>query len=173
MNDEKLIENEEKEISTVDLNKSLAESTIKIVEQIVGETDTENIKDLTNIFNLNQQKKNIIRLTQLNDLMDKVNEEALNRFESDRSEITNKELLDFMKVVQNNIDVSQRNITEASTRPMIQINQQNNFDMNISDESKTKILDTVNAILQMSSVNTAESNIIDADIIEEETEEEN
>lgn len=171
MNDEKLIENEEKEISTVDLNKSLTESTIKIVEQIVEETNTENIKDLTNIFNLNQQKKNIVRLTQLNDLMDKVNEEALNRFESDRSEITNKELLDFMKIVQNNIDVSQRNITEASARPMIQINQQNNFDMNISDESKTKILDTVNAILQMSSVNTSESNIIDADIIEEDDEE--
>ena len=119
--------------TSLELHKELDKSTLDIVEQIVNEQDVNQIKDLTALFNLNQQKKNIIRLVQLNNLMDKVNEEALDRIENSRYDISTKELLDFMKIVQNNIDVSQKNVTEATNQPMIQINQQNNFGLDISE----------------------------------------
>lgn len=168
MVDEDFVENENIKLVTSDnLHKTLDKSTLEIVEQIVNEQDVNQIKDLTNLFNLNQQKKNIVRLVQLNDLMDKVNEEALDRIENSKYDISTKELLDFMKIVQNNIEVSQKNVTEATNQPMIQINQQNNFDLGLSEESKNKILNTVNAILNLST----DDNVIEADI--EEIDEEN
>lgn len=155
---------EEKEKNeVVELNKEqspmelhtlpLDESTKDIMERIIEEQDVEQIKDLSKMFNLNQVKKNMVRVVKLNDLLDKVQDQAIIRFEQRPDEISNKELLDYMQVVQNSIEKSQKTIETIDTNPLVQVTNQE-INVNVGDggldrESKEKVLDVVQQLLKM------------------------
>ena len=59
----------------------LDESISKIAQEIINENDVDSIKDLTHLFNLNQAKKNVIRVIKLNGLLDTVSDKIIERFE--------------------------------------------------------------------------------------------
>lgn len=140
----------------------------EIVEQVVNETDPDKLKDLTKLFELNQQKKNIARVNKLNGLLDIVDNEVLTRLEADPASIKDGDLAKYMDTAQKAIN----NIkSELDQKPLIQINQQNN-EINVNSnssglnaESRKKILDVVKSILE--GVDNGE--VIDVDF-EEETE---
>ena len=63
-----------------------------IIEKIKQEEDIEQVKKLINLFNLNQCKKNAIRVSAYNQLLDKVSEQMLKRFSDRPDEFTNNDL---------------------------------------------------------------------------------
>lgn len=155
------MENDKNLLPTNKINNSLTKNTEDLLKKIVDENNIDTLKDLTNLFNLNQNKKNILRIAEMNGLMDKVNEQAIKRFSERPDEISNKELLDYMNSVFNIIDKSQKNLKDVDIVPMIQINNQST-DVNISlddKDSKDRVLDVVKQLLELSKNKDNDSDI--------------
>jgi len=163
------------------LNKTeLNTQALEIINQVIAETDQQKVKDLTSLFNMNQNKKTMIRVNKLNDLLDTITDRAIARFEQRPDEISNQELLQGIKVVQDALDKSNKQINGMTETPLIQINQQNN-ELNLGDtpgsltkESRDKVRNAVASILSgltQNSRNVGQDTIIETttpeDIIEE------
>lgn len=142
----------------------LDDSTADIARQIIEEQDLDTIKDLTKLFNLNQSKKNVLRIMKLNGLLDKVSDQMIDRFSKRPGEFSNADLLNYMQVVQASIDRANKGLSLVEETVSININQ-NNLNVNVIDrfdrDSKSKIRDAIQAIL--SQVNNQEE---EPDIIE-------
>ena len=113
---------------------SLNEESKALIEQIITETDEQKAKDLTYLFNANQNKKTMVRVNKLSDLLDTITDQALTRFTTRPDEISNKELFDGLKIVQDLIERGQKQVSGISEIPLIQVNQQNN-EVNIGGSS--------------------------------------
>lgn len=114
--------------------QSLNEESKLLLNQIIAETDEQKVRDLTHLFNANQNKKTMARVNKLSDLLDTITDQALERFTARPDEISNKELFDGLKVVQDLIERGQKQVTGAGEIPLIQINQQNN-EVNVGNAS--------------------------------------
>ncbi len=97
-----------------------------LIEKIIAETDDQKAKELTQLFNANQNKKTMVRVNKLSDLLDTITDQALTRFTQRPDEISNKELFDGLKIVQDLIERGQKQVSNAGEAPLIQFNQQNN-----------------------------------------------
>ena len=163
------------EIMPESLDEILEKNTLDVVNQIVNEDDVDKIKDLTHLFNVQNAKKNALRIVKLNGLLDKVSDQAIERFEKRPGEFSNKDLLDYMTVVQNSIDRSTKALN-MEEQPLIQINQQtsevnvNLGENNMNRESREKVLNAVNMLLKISQSNNINNDVIDAEINEKEGE---
>lgn len=137
---------------------SLENSTKDIINQIIESKDVEEIKDLTKLFNLNQVKKDVIRVTKLSDLLDKVSDQAIERFEKHPEEFSNKDVLDYMQVITKSIETAQKAVSSIdNTAPIVLNNININTNEDKLDEvSRLKILEAVNALLNYT--NTDEDN---------------
>ncbi len=113
---------------------SLSEESLTLIQQIISETDEQKSKDLTQLFNNNQNKKTLVRVNKLNDLLDTITDQALARFTARPDEISNKELFDGLKIVQDLIERGQKQVSGAGEVPLIQVNQQTN-EVNIGNNS--------------------------------------
>lgn len=143
----------------------------EIANKIMQETDDSNIKNLTHLFNLNQAKKNALRILKLNSLLDKVSDQMIERFEQRPGEFSNNDLLNYMTVVQSSIDRANKQLNLIDEMPAITLNQVNVSMENMLDrESRSKITEAVNKILQMAS--TEEKRIVEDIIVEPEIVEE-
>jgi hypothetical protein len=151
---------------------SLNEESKELIERIISETDEQKSRDLTHLFNANQNKKTMVRVNKLSDLLDTITDQALQRFSARPDEISNKELFDGLKVVQDLIERGQKQVAGAGEVPLIQVNQQTN-EVNIGGTSstlsrdsrervKTAVLDFLNSIsTQSATLDTADaSNIV-------------
>lgn len=105
---------------------NLNEESQALIAQIIAETDEQKARDLTQLFNANQNKKTMVRVNKLSDLLDTITDQALTRFTTRPDEISNKELFDGLKIVQDLIERGQKQVSGAGETPLIQINQQNN-----------------------------------------------
>lgn len=104
----------------------LNEESRAIIEQIIAEKDEQKAKSLTQLFNINQNKKTMVRVNKLSDLLDTITDQALTRFTNRPDEISNKELFDGLKVVQDLIERGQKQVSGVNETPLIQVNQQTN-----------------------------------------------
>jgi hypothetical protein len=159
----------EEEIQKVDGNEELATSTpnaltlvnaddlnqesLTLINQIIAEKDIEKTKDLTHLFNINQNKKTMIRIDKLSGLQDNLVDQFVRRIEERPDEISNKELMDGIKIVQDIIERGQKQVESVEQTPLIQFNQQNNS-VNIGDggaqlnkESRDRVKNAVLALL--------------------------
>lgn len=173
------------DLAVVDNVPNLNEESLALINQIIAETDIDKAKDLTYLFNVNQNKKTMIRVNKLSDLLDTITDQALARFTSRPDEISNKELFDGLKVVQDLIERGQKQVSGAGEMPLIQFNQQTN-EVNIgsspstlSRDSRERVKSAVLGLLNNLAVQpsnteeTIEENIITIDAIDtvEEVEE--
>lgn len=117
-------------------NLSLNEESLALIEQIIAETDEQKARDLTHLFNANQNKKTMVRVNKLSDLLDTITDQALARFTARPDEISNKELFDGLKVVQDLIERGQKQVSGTGETPLIQVNQQTN-EVNIGGTGNT------------------------------------
>lgn len=108
--------------TTPDLNKE----SLELIGQIIAETDEQRAKDLTYLFNINQNKKTMVRVNKLSDLLDTITDQALARFTARPDEISNKELFDGLKTVQDLIERGQKQVAGPVEAPLIQVNNQTN-----------------------------------------------
>ena len=127
----------------------LDDNTKNIAQQLIDEQDLDQVKNLTHLFNLNQAKKNVLRILKLNQLLDKVSDQMIERFEKRPGEFSNADLLNYMQVAQSAIDRANKSLNLVDETPAIQINQQNIImDKEILDkDSRDRVTDAVNAIL--------------------------
>lgn len=157
----------EDKISTDDILSAipLDSNSNALAENILKESDLDEIKRLTQLFNLNQAKKNVLRVLKLNSLLDKVSDQMLERFEKRPGEFSNSDLINYMTVTQNAIDRANKSLNLVNETPAIQVNVNVDNDpiKSIDKESKERIMAAVNAILQKS-----KELDLDADDIQEE-----
>lgn len=127
--------------------------TSQIAQDIIKEDNVDTIKDLTHLFNLNQAKKNVIRLMKLNGLLDTVSDKIIERFEKYPDNFSNEDLIKYLQVTENAIDKANKNLSLVDDTPIIQVNHNNQVNVNLIDtcdkESKERILDFVNSVLNM------------------------
>ncbi len=152
---------EKKEFSSVEESllpapktDDLKKESLEILNQIITSTDSTKTKDLTCLFNENQNKKTMLRMNKMSDLLDVITDQAMTRFTARPDEISNKELLDSMKVVSDLLEKGNKQINNVET-PLIQINQQNN-EVNLGDgankgglsrDSRERVKNTVSDLL--------------------------
>lgn len=130
-----VIKTEEQEAGLVPVSTfKLNEESAALIGQIIAETDEQKARDLTQLFNANQNKKTMVRVNKLSDLLDTITDQALARFTSRPDEISNKELFDGLKIVQDLIERGQKQVSGAGETPLIQFNQQNN-EVNVGGNS--------------------------------------
>lgn len=132
---------------------TLNEESLALIEQIIAENDEQKVRDLTYLFNANQNKKTMVRVNKLNDLLDSITDQALTRFTSRPDEISNKELIDSLKVVQDLIERGQKQVSGVGETPLIQVNQQTNevnignSTSNLNRESRERVKSAVLSFL--------------------------
>lgn len=165
-------------VPTVDLNQE----SLALISQIIAETDEQKTRDLTQLFNANQNKKTMVRVNKLSDLLDTITDQALARFTARPDEISNKELFDGLKVVQDLIERGQKQVSGAGEIPLIQVNQQNNevtiggAPSNLSRDSRERVKSAVLGLLESiatTATTPTDENIIEVDPVEVEEEDNN
>ena len=151
-------------VDTSDLN---AES-LNILNQIIAAEDIDKTKDLTYLFNINQNKKTMVRIDSLSNLQDKLVGLLSNRVTERPDEMSNQEVMQALKVVQDIIERGTKQITGQNDQPLIQINQQTNS-VNVGDEaaglnrdSRDKVKRAIMSILD----NVKDATDTNAEIIE-------
>ena len=122
--------NELVEVNNSDLNKE----SLELLNQIIAEHDVEKTKDLTYLFNQNQNKKTMVRVDKLSDLQDKLVLQLAKRVEERPDQISNQDLLQALKITQNIAERGQKQIMGVDDTPLIQINQQTNT-VNMNDDA--------------------------------------
>lgn len=113
-------------------------------------TDATQLQQVVDLFNLNIRRKDVLRTGKLSELQDRVTEQMEARIVDHADEFSNKDLLDYFKLIQDTIDKSGNIITQENI-PAIQINQQNvNIqvgDTKLSSQSREKVMDRVRDVL--------------------------
>lgn len=112
----------------------LNQESLALINQIIAESDIEKTKDLTHLFNINQNKKTMIRIDKLSGLQDHLVDQFARRIAERPDEISNKELMDGIRIVQDIIERGQKQVEGVTQTPLIQFNQQNNS-VNLGDSS--------------------------------------
>lgn len=156
----------------------LDNQTAKVTNELIEEQDLDKVKNLTKLFNLNQAKRNAIRVMKLNSLLDKVSDQMIERFNKKPGEFSNKELLDYMSVVQSTIDRANKSIELVDQTPAIVINQQNN-QVNIDNspvldrESRMRVVEAVKGIMNTLNLKNVPEQIQEISEFEENEEDSN
>ena len=157
------IEDNTPETALVPTKPTLNEESAALIEQIIAATDEQKTKDLTQLFNANQNKKTMVRVNKLSNLLDTITDQALARFTQRPDEISNKELFDGLKIVQDLIERGQKQVSNAGEMPLIQINQQNNevnlggAGSNLNRDSRERVKSAVmNLLSSIATANTTE-----------------
>lgn len=136
--------NELIEVSTNDLYKQGDD----LVNELIKENDTSKVNDLTNLFKLNQKKKDIYRANKLSNLLNLIDNEVYDRISATPESFDNYDLLKYMESTQSAISNTYQNLDR---QPLIQINnQKNEINFNNSGldrESRARVLEVVSAII--------------------------
>lgn len=143
----------------------------------IAKVDTKSELDaLYDAFKINDTKKNVFRINKLNNLLDKITEEATARFEQRPGEMSNKEVIDYMNAVSNQIDRSKSTLSQIKDVNLTQVNNTvnvniDNKETSLSRESREKVIDFIKDILKNSQEDSTISkdtdDVIDADIVAE------
>ena len=138
-------------------------STINDLEtKLLNEDNLDEINKIVEMFNVNLQKKNIIRSAKLSDVQDKVVQQMTDRFEQRADSFSNDDLIKYHKIIQETLTKTDSTMDNVKT-PTIQINQQVNVDnVTFNSESRKRILEAVNNILN-GSENVEDVEIEEAD----------
>lgn len=144
------------------LENQVNKEAIDISKEIAKVNNKDELDNLYAKFKINDTKKNIFRVNKLNNLLDKVTDEAIARFENRPGEMSNKEVLDYMNIVQNQIERSKDTINSIKDINNLQVNNTVNVSINdnkptLDRESKEKIIDFVKNVL----MSTSQNDIID------------
>ena len=151
---------------------SLESSMDKIEDRIMSETNVDELNDIINIFNLNMQKKNILRLHKLNNLQDLLTDQMKQRIIQKADEFNNKDLLDYFKVIQETINKTDNSL-DSIDAPSIKLTQ-NQLNINVTEheldkDSRERIMDTVKSILnKIENKEVEEHNILYQDLDKED-----
>ena len=128
----------------------LDNQTKQIAQQILDEQDVDKVKDLTALFNLNAQKRNVMRVIRMNELLDNVTDRVIERFEKTPDNFSNDDLIKYMQVTEAAIERANKQLNLVDETPAIQLQQNNQVNVNIIDsldrDSRERVADALKAI---------------------------
>ena len=169
--------------------ESMTEQTLateqQVVKDIVAAPNKEELEKQFQLFNMNQVKKNALRIIKLNDLLTKVEDQALERFEKRPDQVSNKELLDYLNAVSNQIEKAQNFSKETLSTEVggIKIKQEKTeVNINVAPvlnrNEKDRVVDVISILLnQMKKpqsrandevVEVEEASYVDAETVEQQ-----
>ena len=182
--DKKEVKNEIVEYKDeVALENQVDKKALALSKQISMTDNKRELNSLYYAFKINNTKKNVFRINKLNNLLDKITDEATARFEQRPGEMSNKEVLDYMSIVQDQIDRSKSSLDKAQNLNLTQVNNTtNNVNVNIDNktqslnsESRKKVIDFIKDIIKEGDLketdnigSTEDNNIIEAEVEEKE-----
>lgn len=124
--------------------------TDKLVEEVLNAETTEDIKDVTQMFNLMQAKKNLLRAMQMNNVLDGVTKQMLERIDKRPGDFSNDDLVSYLNSVQNAIDKTNKT-SAIDDLPMISLNQTNNVNVSLGDvfdrDARSRIEQAIKVLL--------------------------
>lgn len=125
------------------------------ISALVAARDKEELQAQLDLFNATQTKKNILRLTRLSGVLDKVDEQLISRLESRPDQISTKDVLEIMNAVSNQVErINNFNAKVAdATKPSITaIQNKTEINVNVtpqlSRDEKAGVMDAVAALLK-------------------------
>jgi hypothetical protein len=128
--------------------------------ELLNADKTDDLVDIIDLFNLNLQKKNIIRNKKLSDVQDKVVDRMLEKIQDEPWEFSNDDLIKFHKVIQDTLKST--DTLDKESIPTIQVNQQINVSApEFNRESREKILSAVRDILKSNNEELEEVETVD------------
>lgn len=156
------------------LEKDVDKKAIELSNAIASTQDLSEMEALNQQFKLNDIKKNAFRKVKLDTLLDTINQEVSDRITKRPGEISNKELLDSMSAIQNQLDRAQKTVDGVNEVHAVQVNNTQNNTVNIhvgnekienlSKTSRDKITNLITQILKESG--QKEASIIDVEAAE-------
>ena len=156
---------ESKELIKSSTKDKLDNDTSKLINKIIKEKDSTELKNLTQLFALTQAKKNILRSSTLNNIIDRTTEEMLARIEKHPEEFSHTDLINYLQAAQGAIDKANKLKEDLSTIQPI-YNQQNNqvniiAGSELSRESKENVIDFFKKLLNKKPEENLKSEIKD------------
>lgn len=139
----------------------------QLIEEILQETDAEKLKDLTNLFNIFQTKREVLRVNKLNDVQDALVQQMLDRLEQQPHNFDNKDIALWVKTVQLAKESSRQSLEKVEAIPTI-VHQNNtqvniNVEESLSRESRERVLSVLNTILGKNAKNDSTNGVLNND----------
>ena len=138
-------------------NVNLTTDSKDIEKYILDEENIDNLNDIVNLFNISLKKRNLIRSSKLSEVQDKVVDQIATRVSERPDNFSNDDLLKYYKTIQDTLSKTDTSLEDLKV-PTIQLNQQININNNGTEEfdrdSRKKIIDTVNQILNLAKENS-------------------
>jgi hypothetical protein len=145
----------------------------KLIGELTLEKDKQRMQAIEQQFNDIQRKKQLARISKLSDVQDMLTDQFYQRISQRPDEISNKEMLDGMKVVQDLMEKNQKHADITEDIPqLIQINQTevnvgNNLNRDSRERVKNAVLDLLGSI-NRTQQEPEEPVVIEADFTEED-----
>jgi DNA-binding FadR family transcriptional regulator len=161
------------ETALAEARANLSIEAQRLIGELTSEKDKQKMQAIEQQFNDIQRKKQIARVSKLSDVQDMLTDQFYRRISERPDEISNKEMLDGMKVVQ---DLMEKNLKQAETieeiPQLIQINQTevnvgNNLNRDSRERVKNAVIDILNSINKTQPI-SEEPDYIEAEFKEEE-----
>lgn len=102
-----------------------------ILNKIQNIKNTEELKEVAMLFNLNIAKKEMSRALQQDELLDIIIKQARERLSKRPDEHSTKDLLDYYTAFQSNLDKTKNYIDRVEESPAIQINDNKKITVNV------------------------------------------
>lgn len=136
-------------------NITLATESKDIEKYILDEENIDDLNDIVNLFNISLKKRNLIRSSKLSEVQDKVVEQIATRVSERPDNFSNDDLLKYYKTIQDTLSKTDISLEDIKV-PTIQLNQQININSGeeFNRDSRKKIIDTVNQILNLAKENS-------------------
>ena len=131
------------------LNNDIVDTTKKIAEEDKPET----IQELMKLFNLQEHKKSTLRALKYSELLDRISDEMLVRFNKYHNQFSTDDLLRYLQSAQTAIDKSTKANIDLENIPNITINQVNvgnQEEEKLTREERENVLKALKAIQQFS-----------------------
>lgn len=137
---------------------------LSLSDKLIKTNDFDELNEIVEMFNLDLQKKNLIRGVKLSEVQDKVVDQLSMRLTERADNFSNDDLIKYLKTIQETLNKTTVT-TDDIKAPTIQINQQVNVDNvnNFNAESRKRILSAVNSIMNG---DTEELKILQENIIQ-------
>lgn len=144
------VNTEEEENVLVPLNSTEEE----ILNNIIQAQSRDELEHQFDLFNINQSKKNALRVVKLTNLLSKVEDQAIKRFNNKPDQFSNRELLDYMQAVSSQIQQSQTMANTLVNTNTIEVkHQKNEVNINLNQtvldrDSKEKVVGVISDLLK-------------------------
>lgn len=158
------------DITEITDEQSLDKASEDIIQEIISTKSSRDLTDLTDLFNQNIKKKNMIRLLKFNQILDKTSDEALKRLITNPDDISTRDLINLIQISQKTTESTTAAISGQTTPEIKQnINVNINDEEPLSRESREKVINFIKMLnLSGTGLNDITNDVIDAEFAETE-----